>query len=70
MSDNSTEEDVLAIDAAAKNAYYANFRVLPNGNYPPSWENTSEEVREWVRRQVRAIISGGKSLPESSGQAR
>jgi len=51
-------EDFMAIEAAAKRACYANYKVLPNGNHPPVWENTSEEVREWVRRQVRSIFSG------------
>jgi len=58
------------LDVVAQAIYYANWRRLATGNFPPRWESTSEEIREFVRRQARKAIealedqpNGGKSVP-------
>jgi hypothetical protein len=43
------EFDPDLIEKMAKAIYNANSRELV-------WENTSENVKEWVRRQARAIL--------------
>lgn len=44
------------VERAAKGIYNANWKELPNHRFPPIWENTSDEVRDFVRRQaVRAL---------------
>ena len=58
------------LEAAAKRAYYANYKELATGRYPPAWEDTSEEVRKWVRRQARNVLFGKDDFPKTSGQAR
>jgi len=39
-----------------KRSYYANWKKLPNGRFSPAWENTSEEICEWIRNQARNIL--------------
>ena len=53
------------IEAAARRAYYAHYKMLPTGNFPPAWENTSEEVREWVRQQIRCAFGDDDEQPGS-----
>jgi hypothetical protein len=44
------------VEIAAKAAYNANWGPLANDRLPPVWENTSEQVRNWMRRQARAAL--------------
>lgn len=46
-----------AIDIKAKKIYYANWRELPGGRFPPHWEATSEEVRNFVRAQAVRVMT-------------
>ncbi len=59
---NNEEED---IDEIAKRIYMANWKELPNRRYPPVWENTSEEVKNWVRNQARAVLGMDKDKQPS-----
>lgn len=41
------------IEGIAMGLYYLDWKQLPSGNFPPTWENTTNEIREWMRDQVR-----------------
>jgi hypothetical protein len=51
------------LETIAKRIYYANWKELPNGRFPPVWENASEGVREFARKQARAIEQPGSENP-------
>lgn len=44
---------ISVVERKAKAGYYANWKELPNKRgYPPAWESTSDEVRDWVRKRT------------------
>jgi hypothetical protein len=43
--------DADLLDTLAKAAYYTHWRDIS-----PVWENASEDVKDWVRAQVRNVI--------------
>lgn len=48
------------VEAVARAIYMANHKGpfgLPNGRTSPIWENLSDEVRDWVRKQARSAIA-------------
>ncbi len=50
------------LEKRARTEYYRNWGELPNGRFPPHWENTTEEIRNWVRAKV---ARGELLYPES-----
>ncbi len=44
------------VNLIAKRMYMTHRKELPNNGFSPIWENTSEEVREWVRDWARAVL--------------
>jgi hypothetical protein len=54
------------VEKIAKRIYYANWK-----EHSPVWENTSENVRNFVRRQARAVLDeqpGSINPPVRLGQ--
>lgn len=46
------------VEAAARAGYAANWKELPQGRFPPIWENASNEVRDWMRnKSVRSLVA-------------
>lgn len=41
------------IERLARKRYCANRGELVTGRYPPRWENATEEIRNWMRDEVR-----------------
>jgi len=48
--------DPAVIERKAKFTYMSRYKELPNGNFPPVWENASQEVRNWMRRQITVTL--------------
>lgn len=44
------------VNYLAQASYYTNWKELPSGRFPPIWENTSEEVREFTRIRIISIL--------------
>jgi hypothetical protein len=36
--------------------YYTHWKELPSGKFPPIWENTTEEVRDFVRVRITSVL--------------
>lgn len=49
------------IDRVARAIYTTHWRQTPSGNHPPTWENTTEEIRDWVRAQAVSAIEAIQS---------
>jgi hypothetical protein len=36
--------------------YYTHWKELPNGDFPRIWENTTEEIRDFVRARITSVL--------------
>ena len=52
----------VQLDTVAKAIYMANWKELPNNRFPPVWENTSEEVKNFTRRQAQRAYDAFRNL--------
>lgn len=45
------------VDAVAKAIYMTHWKQQRSGRYPPHWIDTSEEVKEFVRKQAQSALA-------------